>query len=149
MGLAFLAGSAKREGHDVLIYNGEHDPTLDYLNLTTYSSNYHLYLDALRDDDHSTWQRLAKVMARFQPDVVGITSFSVKWPSARKIAALAKSYDPQMPVVMGGQHVTIMTDDALADPNIDFVAKGEAERTLIELLGEIAGEQKWEQVTLA
>ena len=56
MGLAFLAGSAKAEGHEVLIYNGEHDPSLDYINLTTYSSNYHLYLDALQDDNHETWQ---------------------------------------------------------------------------------------------
>lgn len=55
MGLAYLAGSAKREGHEVLIFNGEHDPNLDYVNLTTYSSNYPLYLDALKDPSHSTW----------------------------------------------------------------------------------------------
>ena len=146
MGLAFLAGSIKREGHEALIYNGEHDPSLDYVNLTTYSSNYYHYLEALRDDDHPAWKRLAKVITDFKPDVVGITSFSVKWPSARKIAALAKSYDPQIPVVMGGQHVTIMTDDALADPNIDFVVKGEGEKTLVEWLRELGGEQKWENV---
>ena len=146
MGLAYLAGSAKREGHDVLIYNGEHDPSLDYVNLTTYSSNYYRYLDALRDYEHSAWKRVAKVMADFKPDVVGITSFSVKWPSARRIAAIAKDYNPRVPVIMGGQHVTIMTDDAMADPNVDFVVKGEGEITFIELLREIEGDQNWENV---
>ena len=146
MGLGFLAGSAKAEGHEVLIYNGEHDASLDYINLTTYSSNYYLYLEALQDDEHTSWTSLAKVMAEFRPDVVGITSFSVKWPSARNIARLAKSYSSAVPVVMGGQHVTIMTDDVLADPNIDFVVKGEGEKTLVELLRQLEGKQKWEDV---
>ena len=147
MGLAFLAASAKADGHEVLIYNGEHDPSLDYINLTTYSANYYLYLDALADDRHLAWRSLEKVMVDFRPDVVGITSFSVKWPSAKKIAAIAKSYNPKMPVVMGGQHVTIMTNDALADPNIDFVVKGEGEKTLVDWLRQLEGEQKWEDVS--
>ena len=146
MGLGFLASSAKQDGHEVLIYNGEHDPKLDYVNLTTYSSNYHRYLEALKDYEHDAWKRVAAVMAKFKPDVVGLTSFSVKWPSARRIAAIAKDYNPQVPVVAGGQHVTIMTDDALADPNIDFVVKGEGEKTLVEFLREFKGEQAWDKV---
>jgi anaerobic magnesium-protoporphyrin IX monomethyl ester cyclase len=146
MGLGFLAGNAKREGHEVLIYNGEHDPSLDYVNLTTYSSNYFRYLEALKDYEHAAWKRVKKVMTDFRPDVVGITSFSVKWPSARRIAAIAKDYNPNMPVITGGQHVTIMTDDALSDPNVDFVVKGEGEKTLVETLREIEGGQKWENV---
>ena len=108
MGLAFLAGSAIREGHEVLIYNGEHDPKLDYVNLTTYSSNYYRYLDALKGYDHPSWKKIAAVIGNFKPDVVGITAFSVKWPSAKRIAAVAKDWDPQVPVVMGGQHATII-----------------------------------------
>src|SRR5215510_13136430 len=83
MGLAFLAGSALREGHEVLIFNGEHDPALDYVNLTTYSANYYRYLDALADPSHAAWKKFARVMADFKPDVVGITSFSVKFPAAK------------------------------------------------------------------
>src|SRR6266571_212968 len=99
MSLAYLAGAAVREGHEVLIYNGEHEPQLDYVNLTTYSSNYYRYLDALKDPDHQCWKKLTSVMAKFRPDVVGITSFSVKFPSAKRVAALAKGYDPRIPVI--------------------------------------------------
>ena len=41
MSLSYIAGSAKAEGHDDLIYNGEHYKDLDYVNLTTNSNNYH------------------------------------------------------------------------------------------------------------
>jgi len=146
MGLAFLAGSAIREGHEVLVYNGEHDPNLEYLNLTTYSSNYYRYLDALEDYTHPIWQKVAAVMGSFKPDVVGITAFSVKWPSAKRIAAIVKDYDSQVPVVVGGQHVTIMTDDALSDPNIDFVVRGEGEQTFVEFLSKLGGDQEWQDV---
>ena len=137
MSLSYLAGSLIEEGHDVLIYNGEHDPSLDYVNLTTYSPNYHLYLEALNDPKHLAWSRIRDVLINYKPDVVGITSFSVKYPSAKRIAALVKDYNNKMPVIMGGQHVTIMTDQVLSDDNIDFVVKGEGEETFIDFLYKI------------
>ena len=146
MGLAFLAGSAIKEGHEVLIYNGEHDPQLSYVNLTTYSSNYHRYLEALKDPAHGAWKKISTVMSDFKPDVVGITSFSVKWPSAKRIAAIAKDYSRNVPVVMGGQHVTIRTDDALAEPNVDFVIKGEGEETFVDFLRQLGSDQRWDDV---
>lgn len=146
MGLSFLAGKLIREGHEVLIYNGEHDPSLDYVDLTTYSSNYYRYVDALQDYTHPSWKKVREILQNFKPDVVGITSFSVKWPSAKRIAAVVKDYNPQIPVAMGGQHATIMTDDVLSDPNIDFVMRGEGEETLSEFLIQLSGKQKWEDV---
>lgn len=145
MGLAYLAGSAKKEGHEVLIYNGEHDPKLDYVNLTTYSSNYHLYQEALDNPQHSVWCKIRKVIADFKPDIIGITSFSVKFPSALRIAAIAKDYNSQVPVIMGGQHVTIMTEESLSDKNIDFVVRGEGETTFIDFLYKFK-QQQWEDV---
>lgn len=146
MSLAYLAGAAKREGHEVLIYNGEHDAALNYVNLVTYSQNYHYYLEALQDPAHPAWRKVADVMARFKPDVVGITSFSVKWPSAQRIAKIAKDYNRNIPVIMGGQHATILTEDVLAEPHIDFVAKGEGEETFVEFLRELKNGQRWETI---
>ena len=147
MGLAYLAGSAVREGHEVLIYNGEHDPKLDYVNLSTYSTNYHLYLDAVEDHGHPAWKRVASVVGDFRPDVVGITSNTVKFPSAKRIAAIAKDFDPNVPVVIGGQHATIMTDDVLSVPHVDFVVRGEGEQTFVEFLHQFGGDRQWGRVT--
>jgi|TARA_B100001964_G_scaffold241030_1_gene312410 radical SAM superfamily enzyme YgiQ (UPF0313 family) len=146
MGLAYLAGSVKREGHEVLIYNGEHDPNLDYINLTTYSSNYHLYAEALENPHHPVWGKIRNLITDFKPDVIGITSFSVKYPSAQRIAAIAKDYNSKIPVIMGGQHVSIMTDQVLSDKNIDFIAKGEGEETIIDFLYQFENQQQWDNV---
>jgi radical SAM superfamily enzyme YgiQ (UPF0313 family) len=146
MGLAYLAGAARRENHDVIVYNGEHDPTLDYVNLTTYSSNYYRYLEALSDPGHEAWKKISGVMRKFKPDVLGITSFTVKIPSAKRIAAIGKDYNPGMPVVLGGQHATIMTDEVLQDPNIDFVVRNEGEQTFIELLRDLGNESEWHKI---
>jgi pimeloyl-ACP methyl ester carboxylesterase len=40
-----------------LIIVGEHDKDLDYVNLTTYSNNYHLYPEALNNVDHYAWKK--------------------------------------------------------------------------------------------
>lgn len=146
MGLAYLAGCAIRENHEVIIYNGEHDPKLDYVNLTTYSSNYYRYLDALSNPTHPAWKKISKLMADFRPDLLGITSSTVKFPSAKRIAALGKDYNLTMPVVLGGQHATIMIDEVLSDPNIDFLIRGEGEETFIELLRQMEGGRDWAKI---
>jgi tRNA A37 methylthiotransferase MiaB len=146
MGLAYLAGSAVREGHEVLIFNGEHDPGLDYVNLTTYSSNYHLYLDALENPSDPAWKRVASAMAEFGPDVVGITSNTVKIPSAMRVAAIAKDLYPDVPVIVGGQHATILPENVLYDPHIDFVVRGEGEQTFAQFLHRLNGDRLWEKV---
>src|SRR3990172_3659554 len=147
MGLAYLAGSAVREGHEVLIFNGEHDPELDYVNLTTYSSNYHFYLDALENPSDPVWKRVASVMAEFGPDVVGITSNTVKIPSAMRVAAIAKVLYPDVPVIVGGQHATILPEEVLSEPHIDFVVRGEGEQTFVEFLHRLNGDRQWEKVS--
>ena len=146
MSLSYLAGSAKSEGHDVLIYNGEHDKDLDYVNLTTYSKNYHLYPEALNNVDHSAWKKYKKVLLQYKPDIIGITAFSVKFPSALRIAAISKDFNPTIPVIMGGQHTTIMTDQVLSDKNIDFAVRGEGEQTFIEFIHQFESDKNWSSI---
>ena len=146
MSLSYLAGSAIAEGHDVLIYNGEHDKDLDYVNLTTYSNNYHLYPEALNNADHYAWKKYKKILSQFKPDIIGITAFSVKFPSALRIAAISKDYNPTVPVIMGGQHTTIMTDQVLADRNIDFAVRGEGEQTFIEFINQFESNKSWSNI---
>ena len=146
MSLSYLAGVIMNEGHDVLIYNGEHDKDLDYLNLTTYSENYHLYPDGLNNDEHYIWKKFKNILVSYKPDVVGITAFSVKYPSAIKIASICKDYDPSIPIIMGGQHTTIMTDQVLGNPQIDFAVRGEGEETIKEFLYQFNANQQWSNI---
>jgi anaerobic magnesium-protoporphyrin IX monomethyl ester cyclase len=52
---------------------------------------------------------------------------------ARKIKEKAKVLGKDIPIVMGGAHVTFMANEAL-DHHADFVVRGEGEETILELL---------------
>ncbi|HEX7400681.1 MAG TPA: cobalamin-dependent protein, partial [candidate division Zixibacteria bacterium] len=52
---------------------------------------------------------------------------------ARKIKEKAKVLGKDIPIVMGGAHVTFMAHEAL-DQHADFVVRGEGEETILELL---------------
>lgn len=68
-----------------------------------------------------------------KPDVVGISAITPTVKSGYRIAAAVKERDPEIPVIMGGPHVTFMYEEALAN-SVDFVVRGEGEFTALELL---------------
>ncbi|MCP4649488.1 MAG: radical SAM protein [PVC group bacterium] len=82
------------------------------------------------DNDH-----IRKRIIDFAPDVVGVSClFSSQFLSAASVCAIAKNVSPEIVTVMGGTHPTFLSEQCLADRNIDFIVRGEGERTFKELL---------------
>lgn len=82
--------------------------------------------------------------AVFEADLVGISTITSTAPRAYALASQIKSHG--IPVVLGGPHVTYMTEEALG--YADFVMRGEAENSILKLveaiekregLGEVPG----------
>src|SRR3990170_1002056 len=70
------------------------------------------------------------------PDVVGITiAFSGWWKPACEVASIVKSIDKDIITVLSGLHPSARPADCLKHPNTDFVVIGEAEYTMLELVG--------------
>ncbi|MEK7658948.1 MAG: radical SAM protein [Patescibacteria group bacterium] len=68
------------------------------------------------------------------PEIIGITSTTISYIPATKIAKAAKEAVPAAKVVIGGVHVTFMAYETLTEcPWIDIVVRGEGERPLLEL----------------
>jgi len=65
-------------------------------------------------------------------DLVGITSDTAKFKKALTIASEVKAAGK--PVVMGGYHVTFMDEEALLSGVVDYVARGEGEYILLDLV---------------
>lgn len=107
LGLAYIADAMRRAGHEVEIV----DLNLAGLNL----------------------RRLDAVVARFQPRLVGISAHTETYPNALRIAQHLDAIAPDVPVVLGGPHPSILPLEVLAQPGVDFVGVGEGERTLVEL----------------
>ena len=67
-------------------------------------------------------------------DLVGISTITVTAPRAYEVARELRAKG--VPVVLGGPHVTFMTDEALE--NADYVFRGEAENSIVRMVEAIA-----------
>jgi len=108
LGIAYLGAYARSLGHTVELLD---------LNISGYSP-----------------RRLDAVMARFAPEVVGISAHTETYPNAVRIARQVKERSPEVPVVLGGPHPSILPEDVLAERAVDFVVVGEGEEPLAALL---------------
>ncbi|MCK5600234.1 radical SAM protein, partial [Candidatus Pacearchaeota archaeon] len=72
----------------------------------------------------------------YSPDFVGIhCNFTGYCDDAYEIAAIVKRVLPEVPVTLGGAHVTMEAKTVLKEnPYIDYVVRGEGEITLKELI---------------
>lgn len=140
------ARQARQHGHEVLIYNAEFHHQPQYLSSTRLLETFDNYLSGLEDDAHPIWQEARQVIADFEPEMVGVTARTVKLGSALKLARLAKAHRAAVPIVFGGRHPTIMTDAVLANPEVDFVVRGEGEATLVELVAALGDERRLEGI---
>jgi magnesium-protoporphyrin IX monomethyl ester (oxidative) cyclase len=81
------------------------------------------------------WKDVSKSIVRSKPDIVGVSClFSSQSQNAHKVAELAKTYDSEVPVVVGGAHPSAVPQNVLEDQNVDYVVIGEGEATMLEFL---------------
>ncbi len=77
---------------------------------------------------------LEKRIAQFQPDIVGITSFSANYKNAIDTAKAVKRHDPGIKTVMGGVHATFTHEEILKSvPEVDIVVRYEGEQAMCEI----------------
>ena len=82
--------------------------------------------------DHTPFKTFTKSLKQERFDFVGISAMTAGYNNAREYARIAKAAGAY--VVLGGYHPTALTDDVLADPNVDAVVRGEAEFPLRNLI---------------
>ena len=111
LGLAYIAAVLEKFGHIVKIIDS---PTLS-LKLSDF----------------------IRKVKRFKPDIVGFTAITPTIYKAYKAAKAIKNIYPEIPVIIGGPHVSFMYEEALSKRYIDFVVRGEGEYTSLELINTI------------
>ncbi len=108
MGLSYLAGYIREQGHDVTI-------------LDTLSLDLNL-------------KQIKKELSKLKPDVIGINSMTHYIKSAVTIANLCRKMFPKIPIVCGGPHPTFDYNNLLKNYDFDYAVLGEGEITFTELL---------------
>ena len=138
LALGYLSGAVlKWTDWDVQAYNADFNPrkqsiTID--NVTRISEGMARYIATLEDPTAAIWAEIRTAIKEFDAGVVGISSKTQNFPSAMRIARIAKEHNPDTLVVLGGPHATLSTTAALDCPDIDVAVLGEGEMTLVELL---------------
>jgi len=80
------------------------------------------------------FRRISEEIASEQPDLVGISSlFSPYYREVLKTAHAIKDR-LNIPIVIGGAHVSADPESMLKDPAVDFVIRGEGERPIVQLI---------------
>jgi len=77
---------------------------------------------------------LEREIGKHQPKIIGITSTTLTYKSALKVAAIAKQVNPYCLTILGGCHATFWDEQALAEcPQLDVIVRKEGEFTLLEI----------------
>lgn len=129
LGLLRVGTAAKRSGYDVKIvdsvYEGWNNEMEDF---ETSEGSIMLSYGLSKKD-------IADRIKQYEPHVVGITiDYTHQWGNARELADLVKTLNENTVVVMGGTHAHGLPEDILLDSPTDFVVKGQADTTFVELL---------------
>ncbi|MBF0236894.1 MAG: B12-binding domain-containing radical SAM protein [SAR324 cluster bacterium] len=103
-------------------------PYYSFADKTPFSTFYHYYHFGL------SFEKIAESILAEKPDMVGISSlFSPYYREVLKcVEALKQVMD--VPILLGGSHVSARPDLMLKHPGVDFVIQGEGELALVEFL---------------
>ncbi len=126
LGLLYVAGAARKAGHEVEIFD-----TLspDHGDVVFYGEDG-LIRHGLPED------RIREEIRRRRPQVVGIGNrFSMHFAHAARTAQLVKEVDPGILVVLGGNHASAIGDKVIQDHlEFDVCVQGEGEEVVPDLL---------------
>jgi anaerobic magnesium-protoporphyrin IX monomethyl ester cyclase len=146
IGLAYLAASLKKHGHEVeildcqtekkksisipseLSYLRDFYPFDDRSPFKLYTGYYHFGMG---------WDEIKKKIVESKADVFGISSFTPYHGEALEIAQIIKDWDRRKIVIMGGAHASCDPEDALKSPFVDYAVLGEGEVRFPLLLEQI------------
>lgn len=126
IGLAYVAGSARAEGHDVQIV----DAVASAPDMARQVGKYiHQGLDP---------DEIAR-RVRNDAEIIGVACmFTQDWPAARGVLNALRSRFPNAILVMGGEHATALSEVSLREcPALDFCILGEGELTFADILRKV------------
>lgn len=111
-----------------------------FANSSPFSSFYHYYHFG------ASFEKIIGEVLAEKPDIVGISSlFSPYYREVLKIATLLKEQS-DIPILLGGSHVSALPEQMLQDPSVDFVIRAEGERPLVSFLEQWLGKKDFSQV---
>lgn len=123
LGLISLISVIEAAGHQGLLFDPKVEICLGHLAM-----------------DGSLYRNIAGRILDLKPDVVGFTSLGCNFICTAKTAGYLKAARPDLPIMLGGPHATVLDEVILATfGQFDVVVKNEAEETIVPVIEGLAG----------
>ncbi|MCD4779806.1 MAG: B12-binding domain-containing radical SAM protein [Candidatus Omnitrophica bacterium] len=122
-------------------------PPLDLMYLAAYVRQYNHDVNML--DLYSRGlsnKKLFQYIQKEHPVVIGFSTYSANIDLVYKLSAIIKLNFPDIKIVLGGIHASYLAGVCLDNPSVDFIVRGEGERTLLELLSAIEDRSDLSQI---
>ena len=82
-----------------------------------------------------------------EADIVGLTAMTPTIGTALSIARYLKQAKPNLTIILGGNHATLLPEETLTNaPEVDVIVRGEGDRTIVELLQTIEHNQTLDSI---
>lgn len=136
IGLAYVAASLQRAGHDVQII----DSTGERIDrLVPIDGSGRTLRRGLTDEE---------ILNRIgDADVIGFSlMFSQDWPVTRALIGKVRERYPKSVLIAGGEHFTAEPVGALQSTGLDFVLVGEGDRVVCDLLEHLEGKRSIDDI---
>ena len=79
--------------------------------------------------------QLINYIEEYKPDVIGISCmFSIIDSIIRDLSRNIKEKYPGLIIVLGGTHATVMAEQLIREPFVDYIVRGEGEHAFLELI---------------
>jgi radical SAM superfamily enzyme YgiQ (UPF0313 family) len=107
---------------------------IGYIGAALLKHQYNIKLMDLSIYDYKNLKsEVTNAIKEFKPKIVCISCTTETYNVALRILKLSKSLKDDIVTVMGGVHPTFTVEECITDENVDIVAIGEGENTIVEI----------------
>lgn len=135
LGLAYIAALLEQEKYPVKIIDcvvEGYDTDVLFNNTMIYGLPIPELIDRVR---------------KYRPDVIGISCiFSTLDAIVKELARSIRKEFPEVKIVLGGTHATVLADELIREFFIDFVVRGEGEYSFLGLIEHLDGKRELDSV---
>jgi len=92
---------------------------------------------------------LTRVLKKTNPGLVGLSAMTWQYDTCIKLIRLIKNLLPDVKIVIGGYHATLMNEEVAGTPEselIDFIVRGEGEEAFRRLTDALEGKDRLEDI---
>ncbi len=135
LGIEYLSGMLKKHGHDTdLVF----DPALFDDKRYFHSP----FLSRIFNQEKKVIQNILFA----KPDLIAFSTITDNYRWASRLAKKIKDAVPNIPIVFGGPHATLLPESVIKNDFVDFLVAGEGEYALLELVQAIEQNKKYDMI---